>query len=108
MAEAQKPFSQIETELERCLTNLRIACEQWEIGAYEATETIAGILRTLLHDTSSSHSLFGQLDLLKARFYAYPDFSMGVNGAPTQVRKLAWQQLSGEWTPQAGNSACVR
>lgn len=56
-------------ELNAEFWNLRLACEQWELGHYQQTTTIAKTLRVLLYDyNKDKKSLFAQLKLKQKPF----------------------------------------
>jgi hypothetical protein len=90
----KKPKERFLQELNVELNNLRIACEQWELGHYEQTTVIAKSLRTLLHDHgNTSQSLFRHLRWKERSFVTTHGYVRTLG--KTLVRQLAMQDIVG-------------
>jgi|GEM_PF-6806720 len=90
-----KSRERILQEVQAALVNLRIACEQWELGRYEQSITIATILRVLLYDyLKKSKSLLGQLNWKAQSFFTTP--AMGRARNQKGPRSLAYR-ISTAW-----------
>lgn len=83
-----KSPEQTQAELNTALSNLRAACESWELGEYGQSVNIAGILRLLLLEGKHpSTSLLKQVGLKNGEFFTTPAFSLDCAGH--QRRALA-------------------
>jgi hypothetical protein len=78
-------------ELRATLTNLRLACDQWELGYMERSYEIARCLRVLLYDYGTSRSLFAQLNLKAVPFFTTPGAVVQLHGR--DVRMLVTKTL---------------
>lgn len=88
-----KPIERTRQEFSWALSNLRSACELWELNRYEQTENIATMLRLLIHDDDpkakklhKSVSLLTQLKLKDVDFFSTPRMtSAGPGKKPTRM-----------------------
>lgn len=83
-----KTAAQTRAELLAEVSNLGRACESWEFGHFEQSTTIAGHLRTLLHDLGSNVSLLRQSGMKHKDFFYTPSWFLDHNGL--LQAQLAW------------------
>lgn len=100
-----KPIERTRNELAWALSNLRSACELWELNRFEQTENIATILRLLIHDTENTKnkkqnqrptiSLLTQLQMRNVDFFSTPAISIP---APGQKPSIVMATAQGQAT----------
>lgn len=61
MAKVSRTTTELEQELDQQLTLLKVGAENYDKGTELVAKTMATTIRVLVHDTSASHSLLGQL-----------------------------------------------
>jgi hypothetical protein len=99
-----KTRDQMVSELKQELTNLRLACDQWEMGYFEKTTEIARCLRVLVYDYGGKkESIFSHLGWKSKPFFVTSSL---VKLGSTSLRQLIMTDVIIE--PNVGNAPSIQ